>query len=388
MSSPAEGLLNREQLDFYLQSDESLRTEFNKLISKTRPQSFPCCSSDNKPDALGKISEYAVTLFNIVRFHAANGNVEFKFNGSCQSAEEVYFGLPSAMDPLFGKATIAKLMQQIFANNLEIKLEAKGNEWIFSWSEGNPFLPFKPVYEPQCNLNLVQKAYFIHLFEHSHDYDVSFLVEDKVVNAHRIFLKQSPFFTTMFEHEWKEKHAKEPIPILEYNHDAFKAMIFYFYAYEIVESDAKNAKLILELYKLSYFIQYKPLIEYCRLLLGELISERTFLLFAFVQDNYEDEYLLKLCHWFVRKNYDYGKKLEISHFTTEQLFRTYRVIRKYDAKEYNLLCLTLLKDRLELEHTIEQLVELLSNLADDELVAWYRHCVDNLEKQKPPLEGA
>ncbi len=381
MSSPVEGLFCKEHIDLFIRHDEQISSAFFKLISKSRPKSFPSSISDNRPEeiaALQNISKFAISLFNIIRTKAAKGNLSFKFNSENQSKAVQYFELPSLRDEFFEKPLFAQIIQNLFARCLNITITSKESEWTLSWEIDNPFLCFKPIFEPPCNLHAAQKANWIEYFNKAPKHDVLFSVDDQLIKVHRHFLNQSKYLKKLLKYKWKNKN--EPILIEDCSYCVFKAMLRFLYVGEIEELDANNYKTLFQLYCLADLIQHQHLKHYCLTLLNQLIDDKNFLFYAFYQKRFDDEYLLKLCQWFVTKEFDYGSKIEISHFSTEQLFETYVVCRRFDAKELEKACLIHLQEHLQIDIGLDEFKLVLTSLDDQDLRAWFNQQFQRLKK--------
>ena len=198
-----------------------------------------------------------------------------------------YFKLLSLNDPFFSKHSFATTIKELFDLSLKITIESKKEEWTVSWKNDNPFLYFKPIYEPTNKLASVLKNYLINYFAKGPDYDVFFVIENREIKAHSFFLKQSDYFITFLKYHWK---GDQPIYLKGYSYLVFKTMIYFFYVGEIKEKHTGNCRLLFDLYGLGVFIDYEPLKDYCKSLLNSLIEENNFLLFAFYQEKFKDEF--------------------------------------------------------------------------------------------------
>jgi len=227
-----------------------------------------------------------------------------------------------------------------------------------TWSLTNPHLLPPPLIERSKTLD-VRKAFFESLLYQEEGSDVRIELDDdgkeraavpaewkitipdpaapreevrerKVLSlpVHKVLLVQAEMFKRMFTVNMKEKRAEMPsIPLFGYRYEIVDALLQFLYKGSITRSffysslagnaEALNVSDVLELLRLSDYIQFTTLQKLCLEKLGQGISAENFLMYAHYQVASGDEYISRLLKWFVQMNpkFDQDCQYDLSDYT-------------------------------------------------------------------------
>lgn len=369
LSSSVSETFNRQAILEFINNDVQLKAEYEKLNRKiVQPIHCPL-EKDQIPDQnLEKITEYTNKIFKIIQYQAANDRLNVKLKETEREAFQSITHLPHLKESLLGQALVARIISQLLIRKLQINVEVRSCEWDISWEKSNVRVGMKPDYKPACSLSQVQKTTFAAYLKDSPFFDIAFIVGDKVVKAHKVFLSQSPFFQSMFLGEWKEKNSSQPIPIPNFSHQAFQAMLQFFYLFEIEASYFEIQAQILELFRLADYVQSENLKRYCREQIYQRISADNFIDIALLLEDYQDEALHELCCWYIRKDPNFGQNVDCSAF--QPLHLLYKIGKKYQAPELIKKSLQEMEAKLQLDARFVQLCEFIHTTKDAILKEW------------------
>lgn len=146
--------------------------------------------------------------------------------------------------------------------------------------------------------------------------------------AHKVFLIQGDWFKTMFETNMKEKQSVMPsIPLRGYRYEIVDALIHFLYKGAILKpffyssqangTEELNASDVLELLRLSNYVQFVPLQQLCLEKLGQGISSKNFLMYAQHLVASDLDHITKILQWFIKMNpkFDQDHDYELSDYT-------------------------------------------------------------------------
>jgi hypothetical protein len=369
LSSSISETFNRQAILEFINADVQLKGEYEKLNKKVVQPTHCPLEKDQIPDQnLEKITEYTGKIFKIIQYQAANDRLSVKLKESDRESFQNIVSLPHLKESLLGQALVIRIISQLLIKKLQVAVEVKSNEWDISWEKSNVRVGMKPDYKPVCPLSQVQKETLGAWLKDSSFFDIAFIVEDKVVKAHKVFLSQSPFFQSMFLGEWKEKNSSQPIVIPNFSHQAFQAMLQFFYLFEIEASYFENLAQALELFRLADYVHSDHLKRYCREQIYQRINAENFIDIALLLEDYQDEFLHEICCWYIRKDPNFGQNVDCSHF--QPLHLLYKIGKKYQASQLMIRSLHELERTLQLDAKFVELCEFIHTTKDVVLKEW------------------
>jgi len=140
--------------------------------------------------------------------------------------------------------------------------------------------------------------------------DITFIIENKAIHAHKVILCQNEYFQAMFSGAGglKEAHLKE-VPIHGVSYDVFKALLYYIYTWEMGDI---SPDIVVELFESANQFQIESLRHCCEAYLCNLLSKENVCQLFHLADIFKSLFLKEECfdfivmnHWALCKMKDY-----------------------------------------------------------------------------------
>ncbi|KAA0188906.1 hypothetical protein HAZT_HAZT006273, partial [Hyalella azteca] len=138
------------------------------------------------------------------------------------------------------------------------------------------------------------------LFKNGENSDVTLVALGKCWHLHRVYLRQSPYFESMFTGNWKESHdSVVSMTIMDDNVtvEALEKTLGFLYRDEL----SVTGEQVVGVLAAAVLLQLDPVIQYCSSIMRETINSRTFLQYFHVANRYGVLEVEKLCvEWIER----------------------------------------------------------------------------------------
>ncbi len=220
-----------------------------------------------------------------------------------------------------------------------------------------------------------RKVFLRSRFQDRKYHDITFIVEDKLVNTHKILLAECPYFDTFFSKNWVKNDCNGPIPFSKCRHEVFVKFLEYLYTGEICEEYFSQSKNCLEMFLFANFLQYEPLQKLSRFYLFKQRSKKDFLSIAITAMNHDLLIggLETYCKRFLEVHKFFAREIDLSQLPVSDIVSTFKIGKQLNNKPLVEVSIAELKKRIAEGHLL-QFQECCQNKNDKNLEELFISC--------------
>lgn len=233
---------------------------------------------------------------------------------------------------------------------------------------GNPYLLPKPKFVLSETVPAFRMGYFEALLDNKEGADVTFLVENTLVHAHTLLLKQLEFFRVEFSGKFRESvNSNTPILFPTCDHKTFLALLHFLYIGTVKPESIQHIDGCLSLLELANFVQDTNLRRICIDRVFALISKESYIPILITQMQIQDPDLQRLCDWFAKFHPRFAYELDLETIAPIELLTLHHLAKKHAILELDARCADCLSRRITLNNGFEALCGRIATLKEKDL---------------------